>query len=147
MNAPAVGLGISRLGQISITAHDLPRATAFYKDILGLPLLFSDGHSAFFDCAGVRLMLAKPEQSELDHPSSIVYFVVPNIAAASERLRASNVRLEGEPHLIARMPDHDLWMVHFYDSEGNLHALMSEVKKSGEVDRLRQPCAPQSRTE
>jgi methylmalonyl-CoA/ethylmalonyl-CoA epimerase len=130
MNATIAGLGISRLGQISITAHDLPRATAFYRDTLGLPLLFSAGHSAFFDCAGVRIMLAKPEQPELDHPSSIVYFMVSNIVAASERLRASDVRLEGEPHLIARMPDHDLWMVHFYDSEGNLHALMSEVKKS-----------------
>ena len=130
MNAAISGLGISRLGQISINVHDLPRATAFYRDTLGLPLLFSAGHSAFFDCVGVRLMLAKPEQPELDHPSSILYFMVPNIVAASERLRVSDVRLEGEPHLIARMPDHDLWMVHFYDSEGNLHALMSEVKKS-----------------
>jgi methylmalonyl-CoA/ethylmalonyl-CoA epimerase len=130
MNAAIEGLGISRLGQISITAHDLPRATAFYRDTLGLPLLFSAGHSAFFECAGVRLMLAKPEQPELDHLSSILYFMVPNIVAASDRLLASDVRLEGEPHLIARMPDHDLWMVHFYDSEGNLHALMSEVKQS-----------------
>jgi predicted enzyme related to lactoylglutathione lyase len=130
MNPAIAGLGISRLGQISITAHDLPRATAFYRDTLGLPLLFSAGHSAFFDCAGVRLMLAKPEQPELDHPSSIIYFMVSDIVAANDRLRASGVRLEGEPHLIARMKDHDLWMVHFYDSEGNLHALMRDARKS-----------------
>ena len=130
MNTAIAKPGISRLGQVSINVHDLARATAFYRDTLGLSLLFSAGHAAFFDCAGVRLMLATPEQPDLDHPGSILYFMVADIDAATDRLRAGAVRLEGEPHVIARMPDHDLWMVHFYDPEGNLQALMSEVKKS-----------------
>ena len=130
MNAATPGLGISRLAQISINARDLERATAFYRDKLGLCLLFAADKMAFFDCGGVRLMLATAEQPELDHPSSILYFTVPDIAAAHLQLRASGVRLEGEPHLIARMPAYDLWMVHFYDSEGNLHALMSEVARA-----------------
>jgi methylmalonyl-CoA/ethylmalonyl-CoA epimerase len=130
MNSTTASLGISRLAQISINAHDLDRATAFYRDKLGLPLLFTAGKMAFFDCGGVRLMLATPEQPELDHPSSILYFTVPDIAAAHQQMQAGGVRLEGEPHVIARMPAHDLWMVHFYDSEGNLHALMSEVRRA-----------------
>ena len=128
MNATAASLGISGLAQISINAHDLQRATAFYRDKLGLRLLFTAGQMAFFDCGGVRLMVTCAEQPELDHPSSILYFTVPDIAAAHQQMRAGGVRLEGEPHMIAKMPTHDLWMVHFYDSEDNLLALMSEVR-------------------
>jgi methylmalonyl-CoA/ethylmalonyl-CoA epimerase len=130
MNAAIPGPGISRVAQISINTHDLERATAFYRDKLGLRLLFTAGAMAFFDCGGVRLMVASPTAPELDHPSSILYFAVPDIAAANMQLRTAGVRMEGEPHVIAKMPDHDLWMVHFYDSEGNLHALMSEVARA-----------------
>lgn len=130
MNTGIPAPGISRLAQISINAHDVARATAFYRDKLGLRLLFSAGAMAFFDCGGVRLMVASPTSPDLDHPSSILYFSVPDIAAADVQLRSAGVQMEGEPHMIARMPDHDLWMVHFHDSEGNLHALMSEVARA-----------------
>jgi len=129
MNQTATGIGISRLGQVAINAHDTGRATAFYRDVLGLPLLFTAGSLAFFDCAGLRLMLTPPEKPEFDHPGSILYFNVPDIKAAHGRMLASGVRFQDEPHLIARMPTHDLWMTFFHDTEGNLLALMSEVAK------------------
>ena len=91
MTAATLPIGISRLGQIAINVHDLDRATAFYRDILGLPLLFTTGSLAFFDCGGVRLMLSRPEKPEFDHPSSILYFTVPDIvrrAPANARARA-----------------------------------------------------------
>jgi methylmalonyl-CoA/ethylmalonyl-CoA epimerase len=130
MNAVAAGIGISRLGQIAINVHDLDRATAFYRDILGLPFLFNAGKLAFFDCGGVRLMLDTPEKPEFDHPSSILYFAVPDIAAAHRQMRRGGVRFEDEPHIIARMPTYDLWMTFFRDTEQNLLALMSEVPHS-----------------
>jgi methylmalonyl-CoA/ethylmalonyl-CoA epimerase len=128
MTAAATNLGISGLGQIAINVHNLGRATAFYRDTLGLRLLFTAGKLAFFDCGGVRLMLDTPEKPEFDHPSSILYFTVPDIAAAHRQLRSQGVHLEDEPHVIARMPKHDLWMAFFRDSEQNLLALMSEVQ-------------------
>ena len=124
-------IGIAKLGQIAINVHDPERATAFYRDVLGLPLLFSAGKLSFFDCGGVRLMLSPAEKPELDHPSSILYFSVPDIAAAHGRLRDRGARMQGDPHLIAKMPDHDLWMTFFYDSEDNLLGLMSEVRHAG----------------
>ena len=127
MNTATLSVGISRIGQIAVTVHDVERATAFYRDKLGLPLLFTAGKLAFFDCGGVRLMLDVPEKPEFDHPSSILYFTVPDIAAAHRQMLASGVRFEDEPHVIARMPNHDLWMTFFRDSEQNLLALMSEV--------------------
>ena len=130
MNTVAAGVGISRIGQIAINAHDVERAAAFYQDTLGLKLLFKAGPGlAFFDCGGVRLMLTRPEKPEFDHPGSILYFAVSDIQAAHALMKEKGVRFEDEPHLVARMPNHDLWMVFFRDSEGNLMGLMSEVRK------------------
>src|SRR5579863_7872280 len=130
MNTATLGIGISRIGQIAVNVHDLNRAVAFYRDKLSLPLLFTAGKLAFFDCGGVRLMLDVAEKPEFDHPSSILYFSVPDIAAAHRQMLASGVRFEDEPHVIAKMPDLDLWMTFFRDSEQNLLALMSEVLRA-----------------
>ena len=130
MHMTATGIGISRIGQIAINAHDVERAAAFYQDALGLKLLFKAPPGlAFLDCGGVRLMLSRPEKPEFDHPSSILYFPVPDIQAAHVAMKEKGVQFEDEPHMIAKMPDHDLWMVFFRDSEGNLMGLMSEVAK------------------
>lgn len=123
-------MGITGIGQISIITHDLPRATAFYRDVLGLPLLFTAGNMAFFDCGGVRLMLGAASAPELDHPSSILYFRVPDIRAAHRRLVEMGVKIEAPPRLIAPMNTYDLWMVGFRDSEGNMMQLMSELPRA-----------------
>lgn len=127
MNVTAANIGITRIGQIAINVHDTARATAFYRDKLGLPLLFTTDSLAFFDCGGVRLMLSPPEKPEFDHPGSILYFNVSDITAAYSQMLAAGVHFEDKPHLIAKMPAHDLWMTFFRDSEGNFLGLMSEV--------------------
>ena len=116
------------IGQIAMNAHDVDRATTFYKDTLQLKFLFRAGDLSFFDCGGIRLMLSKPERPEFDHPGSVLYFKVSDIRSSYQELGARGVTFEGEPHLIARMPDHELWMAFFRDSEGNMLALMSEVR-------------------
>jgi methylmalonyl-CoA/ethylmalonyl-CoA epimerase len=128
MTVATLPIGISRLGQIAINVYDVDRATAFYRDILGLPLLFTAGALAFFDCGGVRLMLSRPEKPEFDHPSSILYFTVSDIVSAHRQMLTNGVHFEDAPHLIAKMPTHDLWMTHFHDTEKNLLALMCEIK-------------------
>ena len=119
-------LALTQIGQISVTIHDLARAVAFYRDTLGMKHLFSAGTMAFFDCGGIRLMLALPEKPEFDHPSSILYFKVDDIEAAAETLSARGVTFEARPHLVAQLPTHDLWLGFFRDSENNLLALMCE---------------------
>jgi len=128
-NAPA-SLGITSIGQIAINVHDLERATAFYRDVLGLPLLFTVPNLAFFDCAGVRLMLSRAETPEFDHPSSILYFRVPDMDAAYQKLVERGAQIYAPPRLIAPMPTYDLWMAAFRDTEGNIHQLMSEVSRA-----------------
>lgn len=123
--------GLSRLAQVSMTVHDLARAEAFYRDVLGMKHLFSvPPKMAFFDCAGTRLYLAVPEKPEFDHPGSVLYFAVADIDAAHAALVARGVVFEEAPHLIAKLPHADLWMAAFRDSEGNLLALQSEVART-----------------
>jgi methylmalonyl-CoA/ethylmalonyl-CoA epimerase len=130
MSPTEAGIGITGLGQIAINAKDVERATAFYQDVLGLKLLFKAPPGlAFFECGGVRLMLNHAEKPEFDHLSSVLYFAVPDIQSAYAKLKESAVSFVDEPHLLAKMPTHDLWMTFFRDSEGNLAALMSEVAR------------------
>src|SRR6476620_3079062 len=117
-------MGLERTHQISIRTQDTARAVAFYRDTLGLRLLFeAPPQLAFFDCGGVRLMLSPPEP-EFDHQGSVLYFAVDDIQAAHTALAAAGARFRTEPHLIAKLPDREVWLADFLDSEGNVLALM-----------------------
>lgn len=125
------GLGIRGLRQVSVTVRDVDRATAFYRDVLGLAHLFSVPGAAFFDCGGVRLYLAMPEGEQLG--SSVLYLQVDDIEASWAALEAGAVELERGPQLTAQLEDHDLWLAFFRDTEDNLLALLSEVaREAGE---------------
>jgi methylmalonyl-CoA/ethylmalonyl-CoA epimerase len=128
MSGAPQSVALSRIGQISVNVHDLDRAVVYYRDVLGMKLLFQVPGLAFFDCGGIRLMLSPPERPEYDHPGSILYYKVDDIGAAHAELVGRGVSFQSAPHLIARMPDHELWMGFFKDSEGNTLALMSEVR-------------------
>ena len=135
-NTPAAPapFGLSTIGQIAITVTDVDRALAFYRDTLGMRFLFQVPNMAFFDCDGVRLMISASENPGETY-SSVVYFKVPDIHQAFRTLAARGATSEREPHLIARMPDHDLWMAFFRDPDRNLLALMSEVPRDRSRDR------------
>ena len=101
----------------------------FYGDVLGLRLLFrAPPGLAFLDCGGVRLMLSLPEGPDGPRQAGIVYYVVPDLEASYRALSGRGVAFLDAPHLVARMPDHELWMAFCRDSEQNLLALMSEVR-------------------
>jgi predicted enzyme related to lactoylglutathione lyase len=118
---------ITSIGQIAITVQDLARAVVFYRDVMGLKLLFETNGMAFFDCGGTRLMMSLAEKPGANY-SSIVYYKTSDIEAAAAAMREKGAQFETPPHLIAKMPDHDLWMAFLHDTEGNLLALMSEVR-------------------
>lgn len=118
---------VTAVGQIALSVTNLPRAVQFYKDTLGLKFLFDAANMAFFDCGGVRLMLSTSEHPESTY-SSILYYKTDIIQPACELLQSRGVVFESPARMIAKMPDHELWMAFFRDSEGNLLALMSEVR-------------------
>ncbi|MDF1501609.1 VOC family protein [Roseisolibacter sp. H3M3-2] len=122
------GVRLGRIGQVAMTVRDLPGAVRFYRDALGLPFLFEAPPAlAFFDCGGVRLMLSAPDGGGEAGKNSVLYFAVPDIRAAYDGLRGRGVVFVDEPHLIARLPDREVWMCFLRDPDENLLGLMSEI--------------------
>ena len=123
------GVSLGRIRQIAIIVQDLERATRFYRDTLGMKLLFEVPGLSFFDADGVRLMLGKADTPEIEKASSILYYLVSDIIGAHKVLKEKGVEILIEPRIVAPMPDHDLWISDYKDSEGNVFALMSEVPR------------------
>jgi methylmalonyl-CoA/ethylmalonyl-CoA epimerase len=125
-----IGPTLNQIGQIFVNVKDLDRAIAFYRDTLGMMFLFTaPPNMAFFDCGGIRIMLGVADRPDLDHPASIIYYKVDDIERVYETFKARGVEFIIKPHLVAPMPDYDLWLADFKDSEGNFVALMSEVPR------------------
>ncbi|WP_348260693.1 VOC family protein [Telmatobacter sp. DSM 110680] len=115
------------IGQIAITVDDLPRAKHFYQNTLGMKFLFDAGLLAFLQCGAIRIMLSTPEKSE-PRGGTILYYKVDDIQATYSALKQRGAEFLQEPHLIAKMPDHELWMAFLKDTEGNTVGIMSEVR-------------------
>jgi methylmalonyl-CoA/ethylmalonyl-CoA epimerase len=117
-----------RLGQVAVVCKNVERATAFYRDTLGIPFLFSAGPTlSFFNVGGTRLMLSVAEGAA--NGTSVLYYQVSDIEGTASALEKKGVTFVNAPHMIARMPDHDLWLAEFRDSEDNVLALMEEKRE------------------
>ncbi|ATP41394.1 glyoxalase [Solibacillus sp. R5-41] len=119
---------IQKIGQIGVPIKNIENAIEFYKDALGLPLLFSTDSMAFFECNGQRLLLSLPEKKEFATSSSVIYFQVEDIKIAYEELIEKGVPFIDQPHVVAKMENTETWMTFFNDTEGNTHALICEVQ-------------------
>lgn len=122
---------LSAIGQIAFVVRDIEASTAFYKDKLGIPFLFSAPPKlAFFDLAGIRLMLAEPENDSEAHKigtNSVIYFKVDDIKSTFETVEGRGVEVAEKPHLVAVLGTVELWMAFFRDLDQNLIGVMSEV--------------------
>ena len=121
---------LDQIGQISIIVHDIDRAVAFYRDVLGMHFLFQAPKMAFFNCGGIRLYLGIPEGPEFDHPSSVVYYSVTDLPTAHETLAQRGVHFIAPPHKVADLGDREVWMAFFNDPDQNVLALMRERKET-----------------
>jgi len=118
------------LGQVAITVSDVATALPFYRDVLGLPFLFSPAPSlAFLQAGSVRIMLSTPQGAGAVGANSVLYFKVRNIEARFAAIVARGAVVERSPQFAAPMPDHDLWIEFVRDPDGNLVGLMEEKAK------------------
>jgi len=120
---------IDGIGQIALTVSDVDRAVAFYRDVLGLRFLFAPAPTlAFLDANGIRLMLSAAEGEFTPGSSSVLYFRVSDIEGEHAAIAARGATFIDAPHLVARMPDHELWMCFLKDPDGHTLALMEEKR-------------------
>ena len=119
---------LEAIGQIHIGVTDINRAVAFYRDILGMKLLFEvpDQKMAFFDCGGVRLYLSA-DQIEEFRSNPLIYYRVADMDEAYKSLSANGVKFKAKPHIVHRTAEYELWMAGFRDPEGNFIHLMCEA--------------------
>jgi methylmalonyl-CoA/ethylmalonyl-CoA epimerase len=126
-HTPASQVQFEKIGQIAISVTDLERARAFYRDTLGMRFLFDAGTMCFFQCGDVRLLIGTAEKAE-PRGGTILYFKVEDIHGVYAALEQRGVEFVQKPHLVAKMPDHDLWMAFLKDPDGNVIGMMSEVR-------------------
>jgi predicted enzyme related to lactoylglutathione lyase len=120
---------LSDIGQIAVVVSDVSKALPFYRDVLGLPFLFSAGPNlAFLQAGSVRLMLSPPEGGGQVGANSILYFRVDDVEGTHQAIVSRGATSDTAPHLIAKMPDHDLWIGFVRDPDGNLIGLMEEKR-------------------
>lgn len=138
-------VNLNQIGQIALPVSDVDRSEAFYEKALGLRKLYRFGDLSFFDCAGIRLLLDKASDVAKLKPQGCIYFRCADIALAVQQLGGRGVSFTSQPHVIAKMDDHDLWMAFFNDPDGHTLALMQEAPKVIRASAgMRRHTAPQS---
>ena len=126
-----MNLSEATVGQVMIPVDEIDRGVTFYRDVLGLPFLFSaPPQMAFFQCGAVRLLVGVLPQGSAAQRGGAIYFKVDDIQGVAKTLEAKGVRFTATPHLVHRAPDYELWLAEFLDPDGNKLALMSEVRGS-----------------
>ncbi len=127
-HTPVPTVHLEKIMQIALSVTDLPRAKDFYQNTLGMRFLFETGPLAFFQCGDIRLMISAAE-SEKPNRATLIYFKVADIQGTYEALRGKDVEFSDPPHVIAKMPDHDLWLTYVKDPDGNLLGVMCELPR------------------
>jgi methylmalonyl-CoA/ethylmalonyl-CoA epimerase len=136
METATTAVHLSDIGQIALTVANLDEARAFYRDALGMTFLFNAGTMAFFQCGSVRLLIGTEGQGNAPGGGTILYFRVSDIQATHAALREKGVTFVQDPHLVARMKSHDLWLALFRDPAGNTLALMSELNRIDTTEKI-----------
>jgi len=127
----SLDIGVNSIGQIAIAVSDIKRSVEFYRDKLGLKMLFEvPPNLAFFESGTTRLMLTTPQGDARDHNTSVIYYRVNDIVLATKELKNRGVSFVHDPALTAKMPDHELWIGFVRDPDENLVGIMAELPLS-----------------
>jgi methylmalonyl-CoA/ethylmalonyl-CoA epimerase len=108
--------------QIGMAAKDPASLSTFYRETLGLAVMFETAGMSFFDAGGVRLMIG-PAQGAAPG-DKILYFEPESFTAAESALEARGVQFPGAANVLQRESGRELALRPFADPEGNMLALM-----------------------
>jgi predicted enzyme related to lactoylglutathione lyase len=124
-----MNLAEATITQLLIPVDDFERGVAFYRDVLGLGLLFAaPPQMAFFQCGAVRLLVGVTPAGQKVQRGSAIYFGVKDIHHVYASLAGQGVQFKAAPHVVNRSAKSETWLAEFVDPDGNQLALMSEAE-------------------
>jgi len=127
-----MNLADATITQLLIPVDEFERGVSFYRDVLGIPLLFSASpQMAFFQCGAVRLLVGVMPAGQKAQRGSAIYFRVQDIEGVHASLREKGVEFKAPPHVVNRSGQTETWLAEFVDPDGNQLALMSEKPVGG----------------
>jgi methylmalonyl-CoA/ethylmalonyl-CoA epimerase len=122
-----MNLANATITQLLIPVDDFDHGVSFYRDVLGIPFLFSaPPQMAFFQCGAVRLLVGVMPAGQKAHRGSQIYFSVQDIEGVHASLGDKGVKFKAPPHVVNRSIKSETWLAEFVDPAGNQLALMSK---------------------
>ena len=126
-NSPSPSLAGRNLVQVALTTRDPERSKRFYRDVLGLPLLFEVPNMTFYQLGELRLMVGV--EASMTPGGSVLYVDAPDIDTLGDELERRGVRFGGAAVVVQRTEKGELKLREFKDPDGNSLALMGFVPK------------------
>jgi extradiol dioxygenase family protein len=116
---------LSKIEQIAVPSTDVARATRFYRDVLGLALMFEVSGMAFFDAGGVRILIGPTTRKGPPPGDSVIYFEAGEDWRGMERaLESRGVTFDRPADIVQRVPVKEHAFRLFKDPDGNQLAIM-----------------------
>ena len=129
MSDQTASLASRPLAQVALTVRNMDSARGFYRDVLGLPMIFEVGGMMFFQLQGLRLMVGKAQSAEQPIGGSVLYFDTPEFEQTGLALERKGVTFVGPAQTVQRTETHDLKLREFLDPDGNALAIMGLVSR------------------
>jgi methylmalonyl-CoA/ethylmalonyl-CoA epimerase len=124
MGEPGKNVVLSKIVQIALGTRDLQKAIAFYRDTLGLKLMFEVSGMAFFEVGAVRLMIGPNETGKAPQGDAYLYFDAGDWAATEAALERRGVKFDRPTEILQRAEGKEHALRFFKDPDGNFLAIM-----------------------
>lgn len=115
---------LSGIAQIALASADPVSLVAFYRETLGLPVLFEVSGMTFFQSGAARLMIGAQQPGQQIGGDAVIYFEPRDWSAAEAKLEASGIAFTHAATVLQRAEGRELMLRPFKDPEGHNLALM-----------------------
>lgn len=115
---------IAGIAQIALASADPNALVAFYRDTLGLPVLFEASGMTFFQSGATRLMIGPAQPDQKVGGDAVIYFEPRDWSAAEAKLEAVGVAFLHAAQVVQRAEGRELALRPFKDPEGHALALL-----------------------
>jgi methylmalonyl-CoA/ethylmalonyl-CoA epimerase len=115
---------LSGICQIAIARADPTTLIGFYRDTLGLPVLFETNGMTFFQSGATRLMIGAAQPGQQVGGDAVIYFEPRDWSATESALEAKGIAFLHPAQKLQEAPGRELMLRAFKDPEGHTLALM-----------------------